>query len=1807
MATRSFTITGEKQHPNRQTFQQHDDAYVLEEVLQIERPSRDGNNTIGFELSDAHIAEMQFSDGTIWIADSSTINDVFPELDKQQRDGVHSGQIPISLRDNNADRSVADVVLRVIKLFRRKEGSDLLDKGIHHLAQNLENKQLEFSEADSSTLYNLQPNFTLHKGTISQSDKPYILFIHGTASSTNGSFGKLYGTPEWELLTKHYGDNILAFQHRTLTDDPFDNIEALIAQLPEKAALHLVTHSRGGLVGDLLSRFCAVDSAGDGFTKEELAYWQKKASHHGYAEKAKRIAELLAGKNIRVEKMVRVACPAAGTTLASKRLEYFFNVTLNLIGVVTGQNANPIYSAFKTLIGEIIKKKDDADALPGLAAQNPDGAFIKVLNHTRLERIIQTPLYVIAGNAKPDVSLKALMVIVTRLFFIGKNDMVVNTASMTNGAMRLENKTMWLFDEGGKVTHFNYFGNALTRKAMTAALLHTQSETSPEGFTTVRQKLTQGELRQAALGIEGGNLSLSEVSGKKPVCIIIPGIMGSNLSVNEQKVWLNYWSLITGGLQLLNYEDENNLHIKPTSLVASSYQALARYLQTDYDVVTHAFDWRLNMPDNAKLLAGYLKKLLDAGVTIKVIGHSMGGVLMRDLMVFENDTWDRLQKSTGFQLLFLGSPLGGSFRIPYVIMGEDAIIKTLSKVDISHSRKELAQLFCAYRGLLCLLPLSNTTGEDYADPATWELLRNKSGDSSWPIPDAASLLTFKRYRDDILSASHKISYNKAVYIAGRDKQTPYGFRVVNETIVDKKGKASQSEKIEYLMTAEGDQSVTWQSGIPIAMSDLQQVYFCNASHGSLANDQKLFAPIADILRSGKTNVLSKEKPSMRGDAIGPAIDPDTFDLSEDGIEKTLLSMGEMETLSEVPTARPLRVKVNHGDIMYATYPVLAGHFINDGLFSVERAIDWHLDGELNRRMQLGLYPGEIGTYDLLLSYGKQKNFKGALIVGLGLSGKLNSFQLGVSVEKGILKYLTVYNADKTRINFKTGVIGISAPAIGCGYGGLSIESSLRGILSGIQRANAATKLTYGEEALLVEEVEFIEIFNDRALDYMYNLSKLSDAHDSGLQFRMQEKRIGLLKGRRQRIPIDDTTDWWTRVTVDLSREKNAECQWVTRGLRFTMSTNTAREEKAEIHINLDMLSSILEEASKSNRWNEDLARTIYELLIPNQFKEFMNKQNNILWIVNKDTAGFPWELLKHAQPNAKPLSVSCGMMRQMATQDFRQVINQVASKTALVVGDPDLKGWQTQLSGALEEGKLVNVALQTNGFQTTALFNSGASEILVALFSAEYKILHLAGHGIFDEDPDKPSGMLIGKDAILTPGTLQQMSKVPELVFLNCCHLGNVDSVSEQLTQSRYKLAANLGTQLIDIGVKAVVVAGWAVDDATANIFAQTLYRQLFDGENFGNAVQKARNKAYELSRGNNNTWGAYQTYGDPFYLIDANAHVAYGSKQFNFVVESQVEMELYNLLSKQETGTYSSRQISEPLDAILKEAEADNLLSPRSVEIAAMLAANLGNYEQSINFYKRLLSNNKASFEIKSLEQYCNVRAKFAVEQFETKALKIKDTLKELDQLISDLGRLIQIAPNGERYSLLASTQKRKAKLMPKDQRQVLLAETVSSYKGALAFYEPGSQYYPMVNQYCLVAMQHHNDLAKWGDDNMPDKAIALQQLQDELKICELNAARMDSYWDMVAVPTIMLCMHMVDPRLHYSFDEIKTAFEKVWANAGTSGNVKAEIENLDFLLLMMGAASGGTAQAKTVVQTLKGLKKYADEIYAVKNTGKE
>ena len=303
-------------------------------------------------------------------------------------------------------------------------------------------------------------------------DRPpkVLLFIHGTFSSTIGSYGGLTKTTEGRSFLKHarnYYDLILGFDHYTLSVTPSDNALELLKQLKtvnwlpdHPPEIDAIGYSRGGLVlRSLVERELPEDG------------WEAV-----------------------IRKAIFVGATNGGTELAKPENWYrFIDFHTNMAAASTrvvsliggGELAGPIFGGMIRGLGAFAKYLATSVSnakIPGLSAMEPGGPFVTEINkiqegQPRPENIdyyaVTSEFDIKAASEGPSPGIPKRMMlslgggIVDQL--MGEpNDLVVNTASMTtidpdlNGLVKQE----CAFGINGQVYHTVYFLQPATVKAL---------------------------------------------------------------------------------------------------------------------------------------------------------------------------------------------------------------------------------------------------------------------------------------------------------------------------------------------------------------------------------------------------------------------------------------------------------------------------------------------------------------------------------------------------------------------------------------------------------------------------------------------------------------------------------------------------------------------------------------------------------------------------------------------------------------------------------------------------------------------------------------------------------------------------------------------------------------------------------------------------------------------------------------------------------------------------------------------------------------------------------------------------------------------------------------------------------------------------------------------------------------------------------------------------------------------------------------------------------------------------------------------
>jgi hypothetical protein len=179
----------------------------------------------------------------------------------------------------------------------------------------------------------------------------------------------------------------------------------------------------------------------------------------------------------------------------------------------------------------------------------------------------------------------------------------------------------------------------------------------------------------------------------------------------------------------------------------------------------------------------------------------------------------------------------------------------------------------------------------------------------------------------------------------------------------------------------------------------------------------------------------------------------------------------------------------------------------------------------------------------------------------------------------------------------------------------------------------------------------------------------------------------------------------------------------------------------------------------------------------------------------------------------------------------------------LVIGEPKIDSTDyPPLPGARDEAKAVAQQFRSG---PSALRDNQVEELtdapefdalMIALMARPYRVVHIAGHGALQTE-DSRGGVVLSEGIYLGPDEIRKLPVVPELVFVNCCHLGAFDSNRTLKLSAPATFAAGVAESLISIGVRCR--RRWlAVDDGPAKIFA-TVHQTLLAGRPFVEAVSR--------------------------------------------------------------------------------------------------------------------------------------------------------------------------------------------------------------------------------------------------------------------------------------------------------------------------------------------------------------------------------
>lgn len=1189
--------------------------------------------------------------------------------------------------------------------------------------------------------------------------------------------------------------------------------------------------------------------------------------------------------------------------------------------------------------------------------------------------------------------------------------------------------------------------------------------------------------------------------------ILVPDAFGSTLENDGQTGWPVVEQMVRQGLR------ESITGVGRAGALVDEYSPLTGTLGESFTVSGWPYDPRRSLAESAAGLRTQIRDRLSAGSVPHLVAHGAGALVTLAALARgpgPDDVAERW-RAAGGRAVLLGPPLDGSWLIAARLAGRDELSTSLALLDGAATPADVGAWFTSWQLLDSLRP-------DGAGPT----IRREIMPRNW-------------------SGISAVFGSAASTVSGRDDG-------------------------QFLADTGGDGFNPDTGGVVGP-----RCWHAPLAHADLVADDDVAAAVLDLLggraptRLLTTAPTAPTAPTALPDLRGKLLIPTTRSLVRAAWGGGRRAGGPVSTL---------RVRVVHGDLKTLRGTTIVGHQEATPIGGAERAADDYLDGALDRRLAWGQYPGRLGTSEVFLT-----GDRGVVVVGLGDAGDLNPKELTAGITSAVIK-LAAEKVDGTVRGQPVEPLSVSSVLLGATQiPPMPVENSVTAIVQGVRQANR--RLRDHGSPILVEELGIVELYEERAISAVRAAARLvdpdQDEHDDRLV--VERRLIDGNQGRAGLPPPDyyDSDLWRTIRIVTAGGSTTPDTADELSELSFTSVGRTARAEQQVNRGQRKLIDAVVAEAVRNHAPDPQILNTLYELLVPNSLKFQGYGSENLMLLVDRQSGAIPLEMLATRTGNeqVQPLAVDVGVVRRLETSSYTELSRRASGHAALVIGDPSGTGLN-RLPAARAEALAVAQVLDRLGYEVIAVIPSADDpephvvQILNALYRRDYRVVHISGHGHYDADPTR-SGVVIGPDTYLGALEIAQMRATPDLVFLNCCHLGALgegdrgDPPAPGGAPFRpNRLASSISQQLIENGVQAVVAAGWAVDDDAARTFAEEFYVRLDDGADLGRASLKARQLIHRRFGRRTNTWGAYQVWGQPAWRLSTAA--AKRADATPPVARRELRDRLSGLLYEASQATSDTRiaEVAGVVEQLIAQVPEEWLVGSGRI-LVGDIWAQLAEYAKAERSYERVRTDWSAEGSLKALEQLANVRAKWAVQMVRNGEVRA-DALSTMDRALDAADLLLQVGRTPERLAIRASTLRRRALcLAPEDPDAVTdaLVRAGNDYREAAGMYvdrtdDPGYRY-PAVNAELLGWLVHERDPRLVFDADRADRVVGAA-------VSTASRETSSNFWSRVADADARFARALIGGTFEADRDAIECAYREAFTRSSRRERVTV-VEHLDLV----------------------------------------
>ncbi len=978
------------------------------------------------------------------------------------------------------------------------------------------------------------------------------------------------------------------------------------------------------------------------------------------------------------------------------------------------------------------------------------------------------------------------------------------------------------------------------------------------GDVAVERLLVSGEQREALIDYFGAaeyvelSVLARRAAGAKrrgTRVYILPGIMGSQLGrprghgLPHDILWLDPIDIAIGRLR--------EIALRPHTPVRAMGVILYSFLKLKLRLAVAGFsprffdyDWRRSVIDLGRAFAQRLEE--DGSLDAHVVAHSMGGLVARAALALPGDS--RIGR-----LVMLGTPNCGSFAPVQALRGTYAVVRKLATLDRMHSAETLAsEVYSTFPGLYELLPAQGTSGVDLFDASNWP--------ASGPRPDAELLAGARSALRGLADADPRMAL-----IAGHARPT---VTAVQRTARD----------FEYLVTRDGDGTV------PLALAELPGVrtWFVREGHSELTSNATVAAAIIDILRSGRTQRLSSQRPAPTRLAARVSDSAlrrthrrkvDWHELSADERRHFLATLNDPPKLplQAVPTRRrtkpgrpakpgrvakagavkprrgALEIMITRGDILEADAAAVAvGVYRGVRPAGAAAAIDLRLDGAIADLATRRMLSGDAGQITALPTAGRLPHAQHVVVVGLGRFANIDAAAIERAADS-VARYCELAR-----------IASLATVPWGAGSGlppTLSFAAQLRGYLR--HRAAPGHHL----ERIVFSVRDAAE---HRAIAKLADtLVREVDPDGTQLLVRSIAARPAARAPRKANAALAPRL---AHLLVERTAQGRSADTWraavLTAGQHAAVIAETIDIARAQVAALLRELDAERLTAARVTGIGARLARLALHKNVRGALE--LTRNEPLIVVNDAETSRLPWEMLTLGDWSP---AIGAGLSRRLSAPNlsvarFSEQRRGDRTLTVLLVADPT-----EDLPGAAREGERVRDIFRGLADARLTMVTGQAAtraRLLAEFESGDYDVVHYAGHAAFDPRTPAASGLRVS-DGVITGGDLDSLAQLPALVFFNACESARVRGAKPASRATSLAAGTSVAQAWLQAGIANFIGTYWPVADEAAETCAGTFYSALVGGDTIGAALLAARH-AVRAQRSPD--WADYLHYGDPQFAL---------------------------------------------------------------------------------------------------------------------------------------------------------------------------------------------------------------------------------------------------------------------------------------------------------------------------------------------------